>query len=118
VQRARSGGYRPADHYHGNGELRAALDLLASGLFSHGDRDLFRPLVDGLLKRDEYLALADFAAYAECQQAVGDCYRDTRRWTRMSILNVARIGRFSSDRAIREYCRDIWRVEPVAVKME
>jgi starch phosphorylase len=118
VHRTHAGGYRPADHYHRNDELRAAIDLLAIGLFSHGDRELFRPLVDTLLKRDEYLALVDFASYADCQQAVSDGYCDTARWTRMSILNVARIGRFSSDRAIREYCRDIWRVQPVAVNMD
>ena len=111
-------GYRPGDHYRDNAEIRAALDLIASGFFSHGDRDLFRPLVDQLINHDEYLALADFPAYAECQGRVGDLYRDEKLWTRMSILNVARIGKFSSDRTIGEYCRDIWRVGPVPIELK
>jgi starch phosphorylase len=118
VQRVKQAGYRPGDLYRDNAEIGAALDLIASGLFSHGDRDLFRPLVDRLINRDEYLALADFPAYAECQARVGDVYRDEQRWTRMSILNVARIGKFSSDRTIAEYCRDIWRVGPVPIELK
>jgi starch phosphorylase len=101
-----------------NVEIRAALDLIGSGLFSHGDRDLFRPLVEKLIQQDEYLALADFPAYAECQNLAGDAYRDVKRWTRMSILNVARMGKFSSDRTIAEYCRDIWRVQPVPIELK
>ncbi|MBI5329195.1 MAG: glycogen/starch/alpha-glucan phosphorylase [Betaproteobacteria bacterium] len=112
VVRVKAEGYRPADHYWGNDAIREAIDLIGSGLFSHGDRDLFRPLVDSLVQRDEYLALADFAAYAACQDAASQVYRDEARWARMSILNVARIGMFSSDRAIREYCEDIWKVRP------
>jgi starch phosphorylase len=118
VERVKQAGYRPADLYHGHEEIRAALDLIASGFFSHGDRDLFRPLVDQLIHQDEYLALADFPAYAECQGRVGDVYRDEKLWTRMSILNVARIGKFSSDRTIAEYCRDIWRVGPVPIELK
>jgi starch phosphorylase len=113
VARLKQEGYRPADYCQG--ELRDVLDLLGSGLFSHGDRELFRPLVDSLLHRDEYLALADFGAYSAAQATAARAYRDTAYWTRMSILNVARIGRFSSDRAIREYCSDIWKVAPVPV---
>jgi len=105
-------GRRPRDLYEADPLLREAVDLLASGLFSHGDRGLFRPLVDNLLDRDPFLVLGDFRSYAECQEAVSRCWVDRRAWTRKSILNVARIGRFSSDRAIREYCDDIWKVKP------
>ena len=78
-------------------------------------RSLFRPLVDALLTRDEYLVLADFEAYVACQETVGQTFRDVERWTRMSILNVARTGWFSSDRAIREYCEQIWRAVSVRI---
>jgi len=108
-------GYRPRAFYDQDPLLREALDLLGSGLFSHGDRDLFRPLVDDLLSRDPYLVLADFRSYVDCQEAVGRCWIDARDWTRKSIRNVARIGHFSSDRAIREYCDDIWKVTPLEV---
>jgi starch phosphorylase len=105
-------GYRPRDIYESNAELRAALDLIAAGAFANGDRDLFRPLVDSLLTRDEYMLLADYQSYIDCQARVSDAYRDQAAWTRMSILNSARVGRFSSDRSIRDYCRTIWKVEP------
>ena len=104
------GGYRPRDFYESNAELREALDTIGSGLFSNGDRALFRPLIDSLLNRDEYFLLADYQPYLDAQQRVSDAYRDEEAWTRMSILNTARVGRFSSDRSIREYCRDIWQI--------
>ena len=116
VSRTLAGGYRPWDVYHGNLELKGVLDLIGSGLFSHGDRGLFQPLVDHLIWHDSYLLLADYAAYIACQEQAGAVYRDTRQWTRMSILNVARMGKFSSDRTIGEYCRDIWRAVPVPVE--
>ena len=115
AQKAR--GYRPRDHYEGNPHLRGAIDLVASGHFSRGDRDLFRPLIDHLLDHDEYMVLADFQAYVDRQEEVARAYADAEHWTRMSILNVARVGKFSSDRAIREYCRDIWRVEPQRIEL-
>jgi len=104
-------GYRPREVYERNPELRAVIDFIASGALSHGDPTVFRPLVQSLLDRDEFMVLADFAAYVDCQQSVSRAYRDAEGWTKASILNVARIGRFSSDRAIREYCRDIWQVD-------
>jgi starch phosphorylase len=106
-------GYNPWDYYNGNETLRAVLDLVASGHFSHGDTNLFRPLVDNLLYSDPFLLLADYQSYIDCQDQVSQAYRDQEHWTRMSILNVARMGKFSSDRAIREYCEDIWKVQPV-----
>jgi starch phosphorylase len=110
----RARGYRPRDLYESNAELRAAIDAISSGLFANGLRDLFRPLVESLLTRDDYMLLADYQAYVECQQRVSDAYRNRSDWTRMSILNCARMGRFSSDRSIREYCRDIWNIDTVA----
>jgi starch phosphorylase len=105
-------GYRPRDHYESEPRLRAALDLIASGFFSEGDRSLFRPIVDSILERDDYMVCADFASYLDCQEQVERAYRDREGWTRMSILNVSRMGKFSSDRTIAEYCREIWHVEP------
>ncbi|TCJ11836.1 glycogen/starch/alpha-glucan phosphorylase [Parasulfuritortus cantonensis] len=113
--RTRAAGYRPYALYERDPELRAAVDLIAGGHFAHGDAGLFRPLVDHLLGRDDYLLLADYRAYVDCQDRVADAWRDPARWTRMAILNVARMGRFSSDRAIAEYCRDIWNVAPARV---
>ena len=111
-------GYHPLDYYNANIELQGAIGRLNAGYFSHGDKDLFRPLVDSLLFHDTFLLFADFASYLEAQQKVDQAYRDQESWTRMSILNVARMGKFSSDRAIREYCRDIWRTQPVPVSLD
>ena len=118
VAARKSRGYVPREEYERDAELRGALDLIQYGFFSHGDRELFRPLVDSLLGRDEFLVLADFRSYMEAQARVSRAYAAEADWTRMSILNVARMGRFSSDRAIEEYCRDIWHVEPVPIELE
>ena len=109
----KSRGYTPSAIRDADVELKEALDLIGSGLFGRGDRDLFRPLLDALVTHDEYMVLADYRAYVDCQAGVSEAFLDTARWTRMSILNCARVGRFSSDRAIKEYCRDIWQVRPV-----
>ena len=109
-------GYDPGDYYRRNPELKAVLDAIGSGQFSHGDREMFRPIVDSLLHHDEYLLLADFASYVDCSEKAAAAYRDQDEWTRMSILNTARCGFFSSDRSMREYCQDIWNVKPVPVK--
>jgi starch phosphorylase len=113
VGRLKANGYNPRTAYETNPALREAIDLIDSGFFSNGDRQLFRPLVESLLNRDDYMLLADYQSYIDCQQRVSEAYRDQRNWTRMSILNSARVGRFSSDRSIREYCRDIWKVSPI-----
>ena len=113
VSELKARGYQPRGYYESSPELREALDLIGSGHFSNGDRDLFRPLVDSLLTRDDYLLLADYQAYLDCQDRVSHAYRDQKHWTRMSILNVARMGQFSSDRSIQQYCSDIWQVKPV-----
>ncbi len=103
--------------YQNNQELRAVIDLISNGHFSRGDRDLFRPLVDSLLQGDPYRLLADFQSYIDCQAGVSEAYRDRKKWTRMSITNVARMGKFSSDRSIDEYCREIWKVKPVKIAL-
>jgi len=110
-------GYQPRDYFEANPALRSVVKLIGSGLFSRGDRDLFRPLLDHLLTWDSYLLLADFASYIECQDRVSEAYRDQKRWTEMSILNVARMGKFSSDRTIREYCKDIWKADPIGITL-
>jgi starch phosphorylase len=117
VERIQREGYRPAACAEGNGDLREALNLIADGCFSRGDHDVFRPLVDNLLQSDPFLVLADYADYAACQERVSAAWREPQRWTRMSILNTARAGKFSSDRAIREYCEDIWNVQPLKIEL-
>jgi starch phosphorylase len=108
-------GYFPMEHYEQNPELKAALDRIASGAFAGGDTALFKPLLDGLLHHDEYLLLADYASYIVCQDQASAAYQDQERWTRMSILNTARSGFFSSDRTMRQYCVEIWGVKPLRV---
>jgi glycogen phosphorylase len=108
--------YNPWYYYHQNSYLRHAIDQIGYGFFSPQDPELFRPLLDNLMTSDEYLLLVDYGFYIECQERVSQAYRDLENWTKMSILNVARIGKFSSDRAIREYCQEIWHVEPVTVE--
>jgi starch phosphorylase len=118
IQERRAAGYQPRRIYEEDAELRAVLDLIASGRLAGGDVALFRPLVDTLLGRDDYMVLADYRAYVDCQERVSRAYQDKELWTRMSILNVARMGKFSSDRSIHEYCERIWEVRPEPVVMD
>jgi starch phosphorylase len=113
VEELKSQGYSPGRYYDSNPHLREAIDQIRSGYFSRGDGELFRPLVDTLLNHDPFLLLADYQSYIECQDRVSEAFLDGKKWTEMSILNVARVGKFSSDRSIREYCERIWHVEPV-----
>ncbi len=112
----RDRGYQPRRYYEGDAELRAAVDAIAGGAYSDGDAGTFAGLVAGLLDHDPYLVLADYRSYVDCQDDVDAAWRDPARWTRLSILNTARSGWFSSDRSIRDYCRDIWHVKPVPVR--
>jgi starch phosphorylase len=105
-------GYRPRDYYEQNQTLREVIDFIASGELGHGDTGLFRPIVDNLLNDDPYLLLADYQSYIDAQEQVSALWRDQRAWTRKSILNSARMGKFSSDRSIRDYCRQVWQIEP------
>jgi len=106
-------GYRPRDHYEQNPELKAVLDLINSGFFEPEHPDLFKPLIYSLLEQDTYMLLADFQSYAECQERVGKTFLDPDRWTRMAILNIAHMGKFSSDRSISEYAERIWKARGV-----
>ncbi|MDF1536000.1 MAG: glycogen/starch/alpha-glucan phosphorylase [bacterium] len=118
VEDLRGSGYRPRDHYQSDPMLREAVDLIASGEYSAGDNALFLPLTGSLLENDPFLVLEDFADYIRCQADVERAFNDRPGWSRKSILNVARIAPFSSDRAIAQYCRDIWKVEPETVQVE
>ncbi len=118
VGELKSKGYNPRAYYEADNGLRQVIDRIGSGHFSKGDANLFRPLVDALLYHDDYMLFADYRAYVGCQDRVAAAYRDRGTWTRMSILNTARIGKFSSDRSIEEYCRDIWKVGPVPVQLK
>ncbi len=111
-------GYRPMDYYNDNPELKAVFELINSGHFSRGDKDLFKPLVDNLLFQDRFLLLADYQSYIDCQDQVSKAYRDQDQWTRMSIINTARSGKFSSDRSIQTYCDEIWDTHPVKIALE
>lgn len=117
VERIKREGYRPSDYIAGNAELQAVLELISSGHFSRGDTEVFRSIIDNLTHSDPFLVLADYAAYIACQEQVNAAWQNQDNWTRMSILNTARSGKFSSDRAIGEYCDEIWNVPPVTVKL-
>lgn len=110
VSEQQAAGYRPIEYYERSPILREVMDGLRDGRFSNGDRALFAPLVNDLLQQDRYFVLADFDDYVRAQGEAGKVFCDAKRWSRMSVLNTARSGKFSSDRAIREYCRDIWKI--------
>ena len=118
VRAKKAAGYSPWDYYNSAPQLREAIDLISYGHFSHGDANLFKPLVESLIKYDPYMLLADYQSYVNCQEEVSQAYRGRDNWTRMSILNTARMGKFSSDRAIREYCSEIWTTKPVKVEVQ
>ena len=112
VGELKSRGYRPRDYYEQNATLREAIDFIASGALSRGDAELFRPLIENLLDHDPFLLLADYQSYIDIQERVSALWRDPHAWTRRSILNTARMGKFSSDRSIRDYCERVWKIEP------
>jgi starch phosphorylase len=117
VYRTKAQGYRPRDYYEKSAALREVLDQIGAGAFSGGDTEIFRPVVQSLLDHDTFMLLADFDAYLACQDDVGRAFRDVERWTRMSILNTARMAKFSSDRSIQEYCDHVWRVKAQPVSL-
>ena len=108
-------GYRPWEVMNSTPELAEAIHLIERGHFSNGDADLFRPLLDNLTGSDPFFVMADFADYLRAQDAVSQAWSDRNQWNRMSVLNAARSGFFSSDRSIQEYCDHIWKVEPLKV---
>ena len=110
-------GYNPWYYYDNNPELKQALDMINNGYFSPDDYDRFKPIFETLTYHgDHYMLLADYAAYIEAQQQVESLYRDQDAWMRKAILNVAHMGKFSSDRTIREYSQQIWNVRAVVSK--
>jgi glycogen phosphorylase len=115
VFQLKSQGYHPQAYLEQQSELKAVIDLIGNGHFSQGDPHLFRPLLTSLLHTDPYLLFADYAAYLDAQQRVGKAFQDPAQWQKMSILNVAHMGRFSSDRAVQEYCDKIWQIQPVTI---
>lgn len=118
VQALKASGYNPWDYYHGNLRLKETIDLINSGFFAKGDGGLFKPLIDKLLYEDPYLLMADYQSYIDCQDRASADYQDHENWSRMSIINAVRMGKFSSDRSIRDYCQKIWRVEPVHIEFK
>ncbi len=115
VNSLKSAGYRPQDYYYRNQELKQAIDMIANGSFSPGDPHLFSSIVDTLLGVDNYLLLADYASYVDCQEDVDRLYLQPYEWARTSILNTAGMGKFSSDRTIGEYASEIWGIQPEKV---
>ncbi|ABB56276.1 glycogen/starch/alpha-glucan phosphorylase [Synechococcus elongatus] len=117
IARRQSRGYRPVEFWSSNAELRAVLDRFSSGHFTPDQPNLFQDLVSDLLQRDEYMLMADYQSYIDCQREAAAAYRDSDRWWRMSLLNTARSGKFSSDRTIADYSEQIWEVKPVPVSL-
>ncbi|MBO7130583.1 MAG: glycogen/starch/alpha-glucan phosphorylase, partial [Fibrobacterales bacterium] len=116
VEALKKQGYRPWEVCESNPDLRKVIDLISSGFFSPTAPDTFKPVVETLMGVDPYMVFADFADYLAAQRKVEETYRDQAKWTKMSILNVARMGKFSTDRTIAEYNRDIWHAPQVVVK--
>jgi glycogen phosphorylase len=114
VVKVKAGRYRPRDYYEKNNALREVIDFIASGALGRGDRNLFGPLVENLLDHDPFLLLADYQAYIDAQERVSTLWRKPKAWTRASILNTARMGKFSSDRSIRDYCEHVWNIKPAS----
>jgi starch phosphorylase len=111
-------GYNPYDYYSSNPELKRVIDMITTGYFSRDHADLFKPIVDSLLHHgDAFMLLADYASYVKCQETVSAVHRDKQKWTRMSILNAAHMGKFSADRTIDEYAKEIWGVKPVPIRI-
>ena len=115
VYNMKSRGYDPRVNYDAHPDLKEAIDLISSGFFSKRDVNLFKPLIDSLLCRDEHMVLADYQSYVDCQERISVAFKDQKKWTNMSVLTVARMGKFSSDRSIREYNEKIWHAAPLKI---
>ncbi len=117
VQEMKASGYDPRHYYDSNPELKKVIDMIGEGFFSHERPDLFKPIVESLLDHgDTYMLMADYEAYVACQEDVGRLFRDKSQWARLSILNTANIGKFSSDRTIDQYTKEIWGVSPIPIE--
>ena len=115
VVKLKSSGYNPRTFYESNPALKKVIDMIASDYFNKNEPGIFKSIIDGLLGTDYYCLLADYQAYIDAQDEVSKLYLNTEEWTRKTILNVARVGKFSSDRSIKEYAEKIWKVEPVKI---
>ncbi|MGL4369602.1 MAG: glycogen/starch/alpha-glucan phosphorylase, partial [Spirochaetota bacterium] len=117
VQKLKYSGYNPREYFHKNIELRKVMEMIDSGFFSPELPDLFKPIIKSLLDHgDQYLLMADYSAYIKCQEEVSKTYIDREKWITMSIMNVARIGKFSSDRTIKQYADEIWNAKPLDIQ--
>jgi len=116
VEETKRNGYNPHFIYDQNEELREVINMINSGNFSNGDSNLFKPITDNLLWHDPFMLMADYPLYISCQDIVANTWKNTDKWNKMAIMNVARMGKFSSDRAIRDYCENIWKVKPFRIK--
>jgi starch phosphorylase len=118
VYKMKAEGYNPQEYYNSNPELKAVIDRIANGYFSHGDKEMFKPMIDSLMYDDTYMLFADYQSYIDCQDQASKAFMDRPKWTKMSILNSVRMGKFSSDRTIEEYCKEIWEAEPTPITIE
>jgi starch phosphorylase len=115
VVKLKTSGYNPRSYYESNKMLKRVIDMIGSDFFNKNEPGLFKSIIDGLLGVDYYCLLADYQAYVDAQDKVSNLYMNSDEWTKMAILNVARVGKFSSDRSIKEYAEKIWKVEPVKI---
>lgn len=115
VDETKRNGYNPHFIYDHNQELREVINLINSGHFSRGDYNLFKPITDNLLWQDPFLLMADYPLYTACQDLVSNTWKESGKWNKMAIMNVARMGKFSSDRSIQDYCEKIWQVKPYRI---
>ena len=119
-----NGGYNPMDIYNSDPDIRRVVDQLVDGTYAKGDKEMYRDLYNSLLNKkssnraDMYFILKDFRSYAETQKKVEEAYRDKEGWAKKALLNTACCGKFSSDRTIREYIEDIWKLDPIKVEVE
>jgi starch phosphorylase len=118
VLNLKKNGYNPREYYEKNANLKKVIDMIANGFFSPWNPQLFKPIIDSLMNTDNFMLFADFEAYIRCQSVVSQNFLNPEDWTRKSILNVASTGKFSSDRAIAEYAKDIWNVKSVPIEIE
>jgi starch phosphorylase len=116
VDETRRNGYNPHFIYEHNEELNQVINMINSGVFSGGNKTLFKPITDNLIWHDPYMLLADYPLYVACQDLVAETWKTPEKWTEMAIMNVARMGKFSSDRSIKDYCEKIWKVKPFRIK--
>jgi len=117
IEELRKRGYNPREYYENNPKLKKTIDLISCGFFSTENPSLFKPIVESLMNYDQYMLFADFQLYYDKQQEVSKVYKDYDRWTKMAIKNVANTGKFSTDRTIREYAEEIWKIKPLPIKL-